>query len=129
MGRQQKKKDPSRKKKKRDDSAAPAAAAPRQNKTSVASRTMAGISARSKSKPAASSSKGGHQSGTGIRAYFYQSVQFLREVRIELKKVNWPSRKQTMGSTAVALVMIMLVSFFLGIVDYGLSNIIKLILG
>ncbi len=130
MGRQQKKKDPSRKKKKRDDSTAPATAAPRQNKTSVASRTMAGISARSKSKPAApSSSKGGRQSGTGIRAYFDQSVQFLREVRIELKKVNWPSRKQTMGSTAVALVMIMLVSFFLGIVDYGLSNIIKLILG
>ena len=27
-----------------------------------------------------------------------KSVQFLREVKIELKKVTWPTRKQTMGA-------------------------------
>jgi preprotein translocase subunit SecE len=55
-------------------------------------------------------------------------VQFLREVKIELKKVVWPSRKQTIGSTAVVIVLVLLISFFLGMVDIGLSSLIRFIL-
>jgi preprotein translocase subunit SecE len=57
-----------------------------------------------------------------------KSIQFLREVKIELKKVTWPSRKQTMGSTLVVIILVMVISFFLGIVDYGLSNLIRAVL-
>jgi preprotein translocase subunit SecE len=32
---------------------------------------------------------------------FEKGIQFLREVKVELKKVTWPSRKQTVGSTVV----------------------------
>ena len=55
--------------------------------------------------------------------------QFFREVRIELLKVNWPSRKETIASTAVVLVLVILVSAYLGLVDAGLSRLMRFILG
>ena len=54
-----------------------------------------------------------------------RSVQFLREVKIELKKVTWPTRKQTMGSTLVVIVLVMIISLFLGLVDLGLSTVVR----
>jgi preprotein translocase subunit SecE len=55
-------------------------------------------------------------------------AQFLREVKIELKKVTWPSRKQTMGSTIVVIVLVVIISAFLGVVDFGLSSLIHVVL-
>jgi preprotein translocase subunit SecE len=60
--------------------------------------------------------------------YVDQALQFLREVKVELKKVAWPSRKQAMGSTIVVIILVLLVSFFLGVVDIGLSSLIKAVL-
>ena len=57
-----------------------------------------------------------------------QSIQFLREVRIELKKVTWPSRKQAIGSTLVVIILVMIFSVFLGIVDVGLSGLVRILL-
>jgi preprotein translocase subunit SecE len=57
-----------------------------------------------------------------------KSLQFLREVRVELKKVTWPSRKQTIGSTVVVVILAMIISLFLGVVDMGLSGLIRVIL-
>jgi preprotein translocase subunit SecE len=57
-----------------------------------------------------------------------KSMQFLREVKIELKKVTWPSRKQTIGSTAVVIILVIIISLFLGMVDFGLSSLIRVIL-
>ena len=54
--------------------------------------------------------------------------QFLREVRAELGKVTWPSRKDTIASTSVVLVIVILIAAFLGIVDLGLSKIMRLVL-
>jgi len=59
---------------------------------------------------------------------FDKSLQFLREVKVELKKVTWPSRKQTMGSTVVVLVIVAIISLFLGVVDAGLSGLIRAVL-
>jgi len=57
-----------------------------------------------------------------------KGIQFLREVKVELKKVTWPSRKQTMGSTVVVLVIVSIISLFLGVVDAGLSGLIRAVL-
>ena len=57
-----------------------------------------------------------------------KSLQFLREVKVELKKVTWPSKKQTIGSTVVVLILAMIISLFLGVVDMGLSGLIRVIL-
>lgn len=60
--------------------------------------------------------------------YFGTWIQFFREVRVELGKVTWPSRKQTIGSTAVVIIFVFMIALFLGVVDFGLSNIVRLIL-
>lgn len=57
-----------------------------------------------------------------------KSLQFLREVKVELKKVTWPSRKQTLGSTLVVIILVMIISLFLGVVDVGLSGLIRAVL-
>ena len=57
-----------------------------------------------------------------------KTAQFLREVKVELKKVTWPSRKQTIGSTVVVIALVMIISVFLGAVDLGLSSLIRIVL-
>ncbi|KPJ75482.1 MAG: preprotein translocase subunit SecE [Deltaproteobacteria bacterium SG8_13] len=57
-----------------------------------------------------------------------KAIQFLREVKVELKKVAWPSRKQTFGSTLVVIILVTIIAFFLGAVDIGLSSLVKLVL-
>lgn len=63
-----------------------------------------------------------------IKSLVDQSIQFLREVKVELKKVAWPSKKQTMGSTAVVLILVFIIAAFLGVVDMGLSSLVRLVL-
>ncbi|RJP91653.1 MAG: preprotein translocase subunit SecE [Desulfobacteraceae bacterium] len=60
--------------------------------------------------------------------YFGNWIQFFREVKVELTKVTWPSKKQTIGSTVVVIVFVFIVSIFLGVVDVGLSSLVRLIL-
>jgi preprotein translocase subunit SecE len=68
---------------------------------------------------------GGATSSPPADNVFTRAVQFLREVKIELKKVTWPSRQQTTGSTLVVIVLVIIISLFLGIVDMGLSTVIR----
>lgn len=56
-------------------------------------------------------------------------ISFFREAKIELKKVTWPSKRDTLGSTYVVIVIVFLIAIFLGLVDFGLSRILKLLLG
>ncbi len=56
------------------------------------------------------------------------AVRFLREVRVEMKKVTWPQRKEIIGSTAVVIMASFVVSFFLGFVDLVLQKLLGLIL-
>jgi preprotein translocase subunit SecE len=55
--------------------------------------------------------------------------QFLKESRAELKKVTWPTPKQAMTSTSVVIVLVVIMSLVLGLVDFGLAKIIRLVLG
>ena len=57
-----------------------------------------------------------------------RAATFLQEVWAELKKVHWPSRKETYAATAVVLVVVGVVAIFLGVVDLALSSIIQAIL-
>jgi preprotein translocase subunit SecE len=66
--------------------------------------------------------------GFPVKEKFDASIQFLREVRTELKKVTWPSRKDTLSGTLVVLVAVIIIAIFLGIVDSGLSSLVKQLL-
>jgi preprotein translocase subunit SecE len=57
-----------------------------------------------------------------------QSVQFFREVWVELKKVHWPSWKETRAATIVVVLVVMVFALFLGLVDFGLSHLIERLL-
>ena len=61
--------------------------------------------------------------------YFRVTVQFLRECKMELKKVKWPTRKELLASTAVVIVLVLIVSFFLGTIDFVLIWAIRSIVG
>ena len=71
--------------------------------------------------------KGG--SDGAVRGLFAKTAQFLREARMELKKVKWPTRKELLASTAVVIVLSLLVALYLGVVDFGLIKIIRLVVG
>lgn len=63
-----------------------------------------------------------------VRDAVPRSVTFLEEVWAELKKVHWPTRRETYAATAVVLAISALVALFLGTVDFGLSQIAQVIL-
>ena len=64
-----------------------------------------------------------------IKVIIQKVTQFLKEARMELKKVTWPTPKQTMASTAVVIILVFILSIFLGIIDFALAKAVKLILG
>lgn len=57
-----------------------------------------------------------------------KGLQFFREAKAELNKVTWPSRNQTMASTAVVIVLVLILSLFLGVVDAALTKLVRLVL-
>jgi preprotein translocase subunit SecE len=59
---------------------------------------------------------------------YARAVQFLHDVRSELRKVTFPTQKETLASTAVVLVVVFILAMYLGIVDVGLSMVITSIL-
>jgi len=54
---------------------------------------------------------------------------FLTDVRVELKKVTWPSRQDTISSTGVVLIVVFIISFYLGIIDILLSRMVTSLFG
>ena len=70
-------------------------------------------------------SKKADDGGFAPKRYFNIARQFLSDAKVELKKVTWPSRKELLSTTAIVIVLVLLIAFFLGIVDLGLVKIIK----
>ncbi|MFP3866960.1 MAG: preprotein translocase subunit SecE [Desulfobacteraceae bacterium] len=64
-----------------------------------------------------------------IAQFWRQTKQFFNEAVIELKKVTWPGRKETLGSTAVVIILVIFISVFLGLVDLGLSRLVSYVMG
>jgi preprotein translocase subunit SecE len=56
-------------------------------------------------------------------------VEFVRQVRQEAKKVTWPTRKETLVTTATVLVMIVLVALFFFLIDQVFSWGVQMVLG
>ncbi len=55
-------------------------------------------------------------------------VQFFRQVRAEINKVVWPTRNETLVSTAMVLVMVMLASLFFLTADQIIAFVVQLLL-
>ena len=57
-----------------------------------------------------------------------QIKEFAGEVKSEFKKIVWPDKKVTMGSTGVVIVLVFLVSVYLGAVDLIIGKLVSYIL-
>ena len=57
-----------------------------------------------------------------------KAKNFFDEVKIELGKVTWPTRKETIATTWVVVVIIVLISLYLGACDVVLAKLMRLIL-
>jgi preprotein translocase subunit SecE len=49
-------------------------------------------------------------------------LNFFKEVRSELSKVSWSTRKELMASTVLVITVTIILTVFIGIVDLGLSR-------
>jgi preprotein translocase subunit SecE len=56
-------------------------------------------------------------------------ARFLQEVRQEISKVTWPTRKETGISTAMVFVMVILAALFFFLVDQIMASGVRLIFG
>ena len=54
---------------------------------------------------------------------------FFESVKLELEKVTWPSRKETLATTGVVIFIVVLISLYLGACDLVLAKLLRLILG
>ena len=53
---------------------------------------------------------------------------FFLDVRSEFKRVTWPTREATLKSTGIVVFVTLVVAVYLGLIDLGLSNAVKLII-
>ena len=60
-------------------------------------------------------------------AWTMQVREFVKEVRVESTKVSWPTRNELRDSTIVVIVAVLLVSVFVGVVDYVLQLGVRLL--
>lgn len=56
-------------------------------------------------------------------------IEYARQVRLELQKVTWPSRKETTVSTIAVFVMVFIASLFLYFSDQVIAFLVRLVLG
>ena len=57
-----------------------------------------------------------------------QLKEFFEESQVEIKKVVWPSRKETVQTSIAVLALVVVMSLFLGFVDLGLTKLVEYIL-
>ncbi len=56
---------------------------------------------------------------------FTKITTFLKEVRLEMKKVNWPSRQETIRKTLVVIGISVAIAIFLGAIDFILTTLLN----
>jgi preprotein translocase subunit SecE len=69
------------------------------------------------------------RSGGSARPERTNPAVFLREIRAELRKVIWPTRKELITYTSVALVFILIMVGIVTSADYGFTKLVFAIFG
>jgi preprotein translocase subunit SecE len=59
---------------------------------------------------------------------FERLKRFLKEVKVELTKVTWPTMAELRGSTGIVIITTLVITAFIGIVDLGLGRLISVFL-
>ena len=59
---------------------------------------------------------------------FKKIIAYLKDVRLEMSKVTWPSRGELWESTVIVLVLSGILALYIFTTDLGLTRLIKIIL-
>jgi preprotein translocase subunit SecE len=57
-----------------------------------------------------------------VTTFLRDTAQFFREVKVELQKVTFPTRQETVGSTIVVLILTVILATYLGFSDWARQN-------
>jgi preprotein translocase subunit SecE len=63
-----------------------------------------------------------------ITKFLERTKRFFRELRSELKKVVWPTRKETIQYTVIVVTSVAVISVFIWMVDSVFSGLLRLII-
>lgn len=69
----------------------------------------------------------GQESG-GIAGWFRNIPVFVQQVRAETAKVVWPTRRETVMTAVMVVLMTLLLGVFFFAVDWGFSRIVRFLL-
>ncbi len=69
-----------------------------------------------------------NSAASSVKGKIEEFKEFLELSKVEIKKVTWPTRKETMVTSVAVLVLVVVMTIFLGVVDLGLSKLIQFIL-
>jgi preprotein translocase subunit SecE len=58
-----------------------------------------------------------------------RSRSYVSEVQAEFHKITWPPQAEMINGTVAVVVIVSLIATFLGIVDFGLSRVMQMVLG
>lgn len=64
----------------------------------------------------------------GLMGKIRELMTFFEESKVEIKKVVWPSRKETVSTCIAVVVVTLVIALYLGLVDLGLSKLVAVIL-
>jgi preprotein translocase subunit SecE len=59
----------------------------------------------------------------------FNPAKFIREVRQEIEKVTWPTRKETTVSTMMVLGLVTVASTFFVFIDWVISTVVRAVIG
>ena len=60
--------------------------------------------------------------------WFSDARQFLIEVRVEFRKITWPTQQEAIAGTIGVLIVVGVLTIALSFVDFGLGQAIRLVL-
>lgn len=61
--------------------------------------------------------------------FFARASRYFRDIRGEMKKVVWPSRKTALNNTGIVIVFMVIAAVTVSVLDFGMANILRLIVG
>ena len=57
-----------------------------------------------------------------------KAIKWLKEAKVEFKKVVWPTKQQVAHNTGIVLTVMAVCAIFIGLIDAGLAELLKIVL-
>jgi preprotein translocase subunit SecE len=63
--------------------------------------------------------------GGGLKQFPGRTKDFFSDVRNEMRKVTFPSRKEVQATTTVVIITVFLFAFYFWVIDYGIGSAVQ----